>query len=144
MPPELLLLPPLLDEELDELGVPEEPEEDADAPDEPDEPDEPDDDGFEPPESAVAPPASESCGVVLPEGSAASGAAGSVGCVVVSAPAPVPVSVEPTAQARRLTPIRSATLEVAACARTRADSACCTRIFVFNRCRYGVLWTSWW
>lgn len=120
------MLPLLLDEELDELEVPDEPELDADEPDEPDEPE--DDGALGLPESA-APPASAPCGVGLPEGSAASGAAGSVGCVVVSAPAPVPVSVEPTAQARRLrlrlTPIASATLEVTACARARTDNAWC-------------------
>jgi hypothetical protein len=116
-------LPPLppLDDELDELEPPEEPELEDDPPDAPDEPD-----GFEPPESAL-PPASEPCGVgvVLPEGSVASGAAGSVGCVVVSAPAPVPVSAEPTAHASRLRPMTSEMLHVAACARTLADNAYC-------------------
>ncbi len=134
---------PLLDEELDELEVPDEPELDADAPDEPDEPD--DDGALGPPESA-APPASAPCGVGLPEGSAASGAAGSVGCVVVSAPVPVPVSVEPTAQARRLRlrlrlrPIASATLEVTACARARADNAWCIVASSLPRPRVSRYW----
>jgi hypothetical protein len=115
-PPELL--PPLLldeleldDEELDD--VPEEPELDAE-------------DVL--PELASAPvaPASDPCDAGLLEGSAVCGDAGSVGwVVVVSAPAPVPVSAEPTAQAATAKPNTSAMPEVALCARTRGDNACC-------------------
>jgi hypothetical protein len=134
-PPELLpplLLPPLLDELEDE----EEDEELDDPPDElelepgffvlPDVPELPE---------AVA-PASDPSDAGLFAGSVVVGVVGvgSVGCVVVSAPLPVPVSVAPTAHAgdaASATPVSNATLsgarQAARRAARRADVAWCMR-----------------